>query len=194
VRSAKSDALDEPRLPGASLPRIDLAIDEMDIVRTTKLIGTSLAVASLGLTALVNAAIAGKMDALLGDWDLNIEKSTFEPQPPMKKYTMKVIAAGADHLLIKSDWIEADGTAGHVEYSTAFDGKPISIIDYPFADTVTDTIVNATTWKSVWTKDGKVVERELETISADGKIFRETDQGKDEKGKKFKNHLIFERP
>ena len=194
MRPAKSDALDEPRLPGASLPWIDLAIDEMDILRTVKLIGTSLAVASLGLTALVDTAIAGKMDALLGDWDLNIEKSTFEPQPPMKKYTMKVIAAGADHLLIKSDWIEADGTAGHVEYSTAFDGKPISIIDYPFADTVTDTIVNATTWKSVWTKDGKVVERELETISADGKIFRETDQGKDEKGKKFKNHLIFERP
>jgi hypothetical protein len=194
VRSTKSDALDEPRLPGASLPWIDLAIDEMDILRTIKLIGTSLAVASLGLTALVDTAIAGKMDALLGDWDLNIEKSTFEPQPPMKKYTMKVIAAGADRLLIKSDWIEADGTAGHVEYSTAFDGKPISIIDYPFADTVTDTIVNATTWKSVWTKDGKVVERELETISADGKIFRETDQGKDEKGKKFKNHLIFERP
>lgn len=173
---------------------IDLAIDEMDILRTIKLIGTSLAVASLGLTGLVDTAIAGRMDALLGDWDLNIEKSTFEPQPPMKKYTMKVIAAGADHLLIKSDWIEADGTAGHVEYSTAFDGKPISIIDYPFADTVTDTIVNATTWKSVWTKDGKVVERELETISADGKIFRETDQGKDQKGKKFKNHLIFERP
>jgi hypothetical protein len=194
VRSATSGALDEPQLPGASLPWIDLAIDEMDILRTTKLIATSLAVASLGLMALVDAAIAGKMDALLGDWDLNIEKSTFEPQPPMKKYTMKVIAAGADHLLIKSDWIEADGTAGHVEYSTAFDGKPISIIDYPFADTVTDTIVNATTWKSVWTKDGKVVERELETISADGKIFRETDQGKDEKGKKFKNHLIFERP
>jgi hypothetical protein len=194
VRSTKSDSLDEPRLPGASLPWIDLAIDEMDILRTIKLIGASLAVASLGLTALVDTAIAGKMDALLGDWDLNIEKSTFEPQPPMKKYTMKVIAAGADHLLIKSDWIEADGTAGHVEYSTAFDGKPISIIDYPFADTVTDTIVNATTWKSVWTKDGKVVERELETISADGQIFRETDQGKDEKGKKFKNHLIFERP
>ena len=176
------------------MPWIDLAIDEMDILRTIKLIGTSLAVASLGLTALVDTAIAGKMDALLGDWDLNIEKSPFEPQPPMKKYTMRVIAAGADHLRIKSDWIEADGTAGHVEYSTAFDGKPISIIDYPFADTVTDTIVNATTWKSVWTKNGKVVERELETISADGKIFRETDQGKDEKGKKFKNHLIFERP
>ena len=124
----------------------------------------SLAVAGLGLTALVGVALAGTMDALLGDWDLNIARSKFEPSPPMKKYTMKVIDAGTGRLLIKSDWIEADGTAGHVEYSTAFDGKPISIIDYPLADTVTDTVVNATTWKSVWTKDGKVVEREFETI------------------------------
>ena len=166
----------------------------MDIVRTIKLIGTSLAVAGLGLTALVDPAIAGKMDALLGDWDLNIEKSTFEPRPPMKKYTMKVIAAGADRLLVKSDWIEADGTVGHVEYSTAFDGKPISIIDYPFADTVTDTIVNATTWKSVWTKDGKIVESELQTISADGNTLRDTDEGKGENGKKYRNRLVFDRP
>jgi hypothetical protein len=150
--------------------------------------------ASLGLNVLAGAAFAGKMDALLGDWDLNIAKSTFEPNPPMKKYTMKVIDAGKGHLLIKSDWIDADGTAGHVEYSTSLDGKPISIIDYPIADTVTDTVVSATAWKSVWTKNGKTVEREFETISADGKTFRETDQGKDEKGKKYKNHLVFERP
>jgi len=163
-------------------------------MRTVKLIGTSLAVAGLGLAALVSAAFAGKMDALVGDWNLSIAKSKFDPRPPMKKYTMKVIDAGASHLLIKSDWIEADGTAGHVEYSTAFDGKPISLIDYPIADTVTDTVVNATTWTSVWTKNGQIVERELETISADGKTFRELDQGKDEKGKKYRNHLVFERP
>jgi hypothetical protein len=155
---------------------------------------TSLAIAGFGMTVLVGAAIAGKLDTLLGDWDLNIAKSRFEPSPPMKKYTMKVIDAGANHLLIKSDWIDADGTAGHVEYSTAFDGKPIALIDYPIADFVTDTMINATTWESVWTKNGKVVERELETISADGKIFREIDQGKDENGKSYKNHLVFERP
>jgi hypothetical protein len=166
----------------------------VETVRTIKLLGMSLAVVGLGLTALVGVALAGTMDALLGDWDLNIARSKFEPSPPMKKYTMKVIDAGTGHLLIKSDWIEADGTAGHVEYSTAFDGKPISLIDYPLADTVTDTVVNATTWKSVWTKDGRIVERELETISEDGKTFREIDQGKDEKGRKYKNHLVFERP
>jgi hypothetical protein len=162
-------------------------------VRSVKLIATTLAVVGLGVSA-AGAAFAGNLDVLLGDWDLNIAKSKFVPSPPMKKYTMKVIDAGAGRLLIKSDWIEADGTPGHVEYSTAFDGKPIPLVDYPIADTVTDTLVNATTWKSVWTKDGKIVELELETVSADGKVFRELDQGKDPTGKKFKNHLVFERP
>ena len=194
LRRSASMTLDDPRLPGASLRRIDLRINNLDTVRTVKLIGTSLTVACLGLTAPAGTAFAGKMDALLGNWDLNVAKSKFEPRPPMKKYTMKVINGGVDHLLIKSDWIDADGTVGHVEYSTAFDGKPIPIIDYPIADTVIDTMVNATTWKSVWMKDGKIVERELETISADGKTFREIDQGKNEKGKKYKNHLVFERP
>jgi hypothetical protein len=161
--------------------------------RRVKQVVTALA-ASLGITALAGTAVAGQLDSLLGDWDLNIAKSKFEPSPPMKKYTMKVIDAGEGHLVIKSDWIDSDGTAGHVEYSTAFDGKPISLIDYPIADTVTDTMVNATTWKSVWTKHGKIVERELETVAPNGKVFREIDQGRDEKGRKYKNHLIFERP
>jgi hypothetical protein len=140
-----------------------------EIMRITKQIPTTLAAVSLGIAALTGTAVAGKLDSLLGDWDLNIAKSKFEPSPP-------------------------NGTVGHVEYATAFDGRPISLIDYPIADTVTDTMVNPTTWKSVWTKHGKVVESELETIAADGKVFREIDQGRDEKGRKFKNHLVFERP
>jgi hypothetical protein len=166
----------------------------MEITRIAKQCVPALVAVSLGFTALAGTAVAGKLDSLLGDWDLNIAKSKFEPSPPMKKYTMKVIDAGANHLLIKSDWIDADGTVGHVEYSTAFDGKPISLIDYPIADTVTDTMVNTTTWKSVWTKHGKVVESELETIAADGKVFREIDQGRDKKGRKYRNRLVFERP
>jgi hypothetical protein len=163
-------------------------------VRGQTLIRTSIAVATLGLAVWSNTALAGKMDALLGDWDLNIAKSKFKPNPPMKKYTMKVIDAGEGRLLIKSDWIDADGTVGHVEYSTALDGKPISLIDYPIADTVIDTQVSPTTWKSIWKKDGKTVERELEHISADGKTFREIDEGRDEKGRQYKNYLVFERP
>jgi hypothetical protein len=180
--------------PAQACHALTADLTDRDIVRTAKLIGTSLVLAGVGLTGWVNATFAGNMDTLLGDWDLNVAKSKFEPSPPMKKYTMKVIDAGKGHLLIKSDWLDSDGTAGHVEYATALDGTPISIIDYPIADTVTDTMVNANTWKSVWTKNGKIVEREFETISADGKTFRELDEGRDEKGKRFKNRLVFERP
>jgi hypothetical protein len=92
--------------------------------------GTAIAVAAIAIAAWSGTAFAGKMDALLGDWDLNIAKSKFKPNPPMKKYTMKVIDAG----------------------------------------------------------EGR------QHISEDGKTFREMDEGKDEKGKQFKNHLLFERP
>ena len=165
-----------------------------DIVRIEKLTGTSLAVACLGLTVLAGAAFAGNLDTLLGDWDLNIVKSKFEPQPPMKKYTMRVINAGTGHLLIKSDWI-GRLTALPVTWSTppAIDGKPISLIDYPLADTVTDTMVNTTTWKSVWTKDGKIVEREVQTISRGWQdAARHGLKVKIKHGRKFKNRLVFE--
>jgi hypothetical protein len=163
-------------------------------VRMRSLMVASVAVSALGFTAWSGTALAGNLDALLGDWDLNISKSKFNPNPPMKKYTMKVIDAGKGRLLIKRDWIEADGTVGHVEYSTALDGKPIPIIDYPIADTVIDTMVNPTTWKSIWMKDGKIVESEVEHISTDGMTFRETDEGMDDKGRRYRNQLVFERP
>ncbi len=163
-------------------------------MRVQAWIRMSIAIAALFLTTWAGTAFAGKLDSLLGDWDLNTARSKFEPNPPLKKYTMKVIDAGEGRLLIKSDWIDADGKVGHVEYSTALDGKPVSIIDCPIADTVTDRMVNPTTWKSVWKKRGKVVEREFQHISADGKTFREIDEGKDEKGRPYKNHLVFERP
>jgi hypothetical protein len=54
----------------------------MKPARFIKLNGISLAVAGLGVTALVSTAFAGKLDALVGDWDLNIAKSKFEPSPP----------------------------------------------------------------------------------------------------------------
>jgi hypothetical protein len=59
-------------------------------------------------------------------------------------------------------------------------------------DTVKATKVNATTWKLVFTKNGKVVERETETISADGKTIRDTDQGTED-GKPYNDRLVFDK-
>jgi hypothetical protein len=66
-----ADALTIRDYPVQAYDALILRLANMDTVRTVKLITTSLAFASLGLTALVSAAFAGKMDALVGDWDLN---------------------------------------------------------------------------------------------------------------------------
>jgi len=58
---------------------------------------------------------------------------------------------------------------------------------------VTDTMLNSTTLKSVWTKHGKTVESDVPTIFADGKTLRDTDEGQDETGKSYNNRLVFER-
>jgi hypothetical protein len=77
--------------------------------------------------------------------------------------------------------------------STARDGRPVSIHDYPAADPMTDTMLNSTTLKSVWTEHGRIVESEVQTIFADGKTLRDTDEGQDETGTSYNNRLVFER-
>jgi hypothetical protein len=61
-----------------------VAIPRLLRMRIQKFLGTCAAVAAFGLS-FAHAALGGPMDALLGDWDLNLAKSSFEPSPPMKK-------------------------------------------------------------------------------------------------------------
>ena len=65
-----------------------------------------------GLTGLAGWAFAGKMESLVGDWDLDIENSKFEPREPMKKYTMKVINAGKGRLLTHAQLAPAPASGG----------------------------------------------------------------------------------
>jgi hypothetical protein len=183
--------LAEPTLVTA-LADTPVVLNQGRRMKQTNRIGISLAVAVFAIAA-SSASLANNMDAVVGDWTLNVSKSHFNPAPAMKKFTIKVTKAGEDHYLVKGDWIEADGSAGHIEYTSAFDGKPVPTTGYPAVDTVKATRVNATTWKLVFTKNGKVVEREVETISADGKTIRDMDQGKEENGKSYNDRLVFDK-
>jgi hypothetical protein len=162
------------------------------LMKQTKHIGILLVAAVFAIAA-SSTTLADNMDAVVGDWTLNVAKSHFNPAPAMKKFTMNLTKAGEDRYFVKADWIEADGASGHIEYSSAFDGKPTPATGYAAVDTVKATKINATTWKLVFTKNGKVVERVVETISADGKTIRDTDQGKEENGKSYNDRLVFDK-
>ena len=64
---------------------------------------------------------------------------------------------------------------------------------YAAVDSVKVTKLTAKSLKAVFTKDGKVVERETQTLSADGKTVRDLDTGRDENGKPFAGHRVLPR-
>ncbi len=159
----------------------------------TMSVKTRIAIVALGLSGLAGSCMAAKMDAIVGDWKLNAAKSKFDPAPGMQKFEGKITAGGDGTYTYKSEWVEGDGTPGHLEYTSALDGKAVPVTGYEAVDSVKVTKVNATTLKAVFTRNGKVVERETQTLSADGKSVQDLDTGKDEKGKPFTDHLVLDK-
>ena len=84
---------------------------------------TRIAIVALGLCGLAGTCLAAKMDAIVGDWKLDAAKSTFKPSPGMQKFESKVTAAGDGTYTYAAEWVEGDGTPGHLTYTTALDGK-----------------------------------------------------------------------
>lgn len=129
----------------------------------------------------------------VGSWGLNVYKSKFEGLPPLKSETWAVTAEQGGLLRMVIDWVESDGTPGHVDYMTACDGKVRPIFGSADFDAVKYEQLGPREFRSVLLKENKVIEREHYVVSADSNIWWDTDSGYDEHGKPWTLHLIFER-
>jgi hypothetical protein len=144
--------------------------------------------AMLGGTVFAQAA-----DPQVGDWKLNVQKSSFSPGPLPKSGTTKIEAAGAGAKLIV-DQTMADGSARRWGFTANYDGKDVPITgNNPDADTVARTRVNANTVETVSKKAGKVVITQQSTVSADGKTRTVTTKGVNAAGKPVNNIAVYER-
>jgi len=153
----------------------------------------SAAVVGLFTVALAGTALAQAADPQIGNWKLNVAKSTFSPGPAPKGGTTKIEAAGAGAKLIV-DQTSADGTARHWEFTANYDGKDVPIVgNNPDADTAARTRVNANTVETISKKAGKVVTTQQSTVSADGKTRTVTTKGVNAAGKPVNNVAVYER-
>ena len=161
--------------------------------RSSITFATLLAVtAAAALTMVSRASYADTPNAFVGTWVLNVSKSTFDPPPPLKSNTVTVTQAPGGGVHTTVDIVEADGTAQHVEYTTALDGKAVPLTGYPDADSIIVTQVNARTIKDVFLKAGKTVEKGTFTVSKSGKTMRGPLSGT-EGNVHWKYHYVFER-
>ena len=153
----------------------------------------SAAVVGVFTVALAGTALAQAADPQIGNWKLNVAKSTFSPGPAPKGGTTKIEAAGAGAKLTV-DQTTADGTERHWEFTANYDGKDVPIVgNNPDADTVARTRVNANTVETIAKKAGKVVTTQQSTVSADGKTRTVTTKGVNAAGKPVNNVAVYER-
>jgi hypothetical protein len=130
---------------------------------TLGLILATAAIAIIGLPAHAS-------DPLAGTWELNLEKSKFNPGPPPKSQTRTYEVTGQQVRMIMKT-IDAKGNEIVHQFSAMRDGK-----DYPFegwaiADTISLTPVDTFTMTVKQKKAGEVVVTGTNVISKDGKTM-----------------------
>jgi hypothetical protein len=148
--------------------------------------------AAAALTMISLAAAAESPDPFVGTWVLNIAKSTFDPGPPLKSNTTKITDAGNGALHQVVDYVEGDGTATHLEFTSALDGKEVPLTGGNEADTVIVTRPQPRTAKYVFKKAGKWTESGRFVVSKSGKTMTGSLHGI-ESGAAWKYHYVLDR-
>jgi hypothetical protein len=158
-------------------------------VRLTRRLPIMLAMCLLSVLPSVGSA---QDDPHVGLWELNLEKSTFDPGPPPRRQTLWYKAEGKG-LTALLQGIDAAGKPISLDPSNltiTFDGK-----DHPTAQANYDS--------SVWTrisanqyvvnrkKAGKVVLTSTNIVSDDGKTMTITTKGVGEDGRPINNVRVY---
>jgi hypothetical protein len=148
------------------------------------------AVAALAMISVASSADTAK--AFVGTWVLSVTKSAFAP-PPLKSQTITVTQTteSATHVTIAT--VYADGSSDQFEYTSANDGKAVSITGVNYIDSVTSTLLNPKLVKSVFTKAGKTYSTSTFAVSKSGKIMQGPLSGPNADGSVWKDHLVYAR-
>lgn len=113
---------------------------------------------SLLTAGVLLAGNAAPYDPWVGTWTLDLQRSKFAagfPKPASQ--TIVVEFSGEAAVKFSSDTVEADGKKTHIEFVTAYDGKPTTLKGSPLADTVAVTQPRPHYRTYIYSKGGNVV-------------------------------------
>ena len=139
------------------------------------------------------AAPAADANPHVGNWTLDVAKSTYTPGPAPKSQTLKIDAWGDDGLTYAADGVGADGKPTHAEFQAKFDGKDYEFKGNPDAETLSYKKIDANTLEATLKRKGEAVITANVVVSADGKTRTVTQTGKDAKGKELKIVSVYEK-
>jgi hypothetical protein len=153
---------------------------------TSVALGTVLAVSGI-----VHVA-AQAADPLVGEWELNIAKSTYNPGPAPKSETRTYVVAGQDiNATLKG--VDADGKPTSGQWTVNYDGKDRPATGSPDLDALSLKRIDAFTTEFALKRAGKVVSTGTRVISKDGKLMTIATKGTNAKGQAFHNVEVFDK-
>jgi hypothetical protein len=152
-------------------------------------LSTAALVAALFLTA---EAAQGK-DPLAGDWQLNVEKSTFRgaPGPKGQLRSYRISDDGLEKLTARG--VSAEKKPTLVRYEARYDGKDYDMTGSLGGNKISLRRIDAYTTESTQKREGKPSVVAHRKVSADGKTLTVTSKGSLPDGQTIDAVMIFER-
>jgi len=149
--------------------------------------------AKLFIGATITVIGAFGADNSLGNWKLNLEKSTYNPGPPAVKSLTAARQASEQGVSSVSTGELANGDSINSSYTAKYDGKDYPVTGAPW-DTVAIKQVDANTFTSASKKTGGTYNATSRTeISKDGNIMTVASKGTNAEGKAFDNLLVYDK-
>jgi hypothetical protein len=136
------------------------------------------------------AAAADAPPPFVGNWKLDLARSTFDPGPPPRSQTERNEAVEGGQRQV-ADLVDAEGNLRHTEYTARFDGKDYPITGNPRADTIWLKKIDDRTVDWGWKKGGELVLSGRTVYSPDGKTRTITSGGTNSKGQKVRNTTVW---
>lgn len=136
--------------------------------------------------------MAQTKDPLVGNWILNVTRSTFAGPPPVKRTMMFTMVPNGIKQTITTTTAGQANITYHLVYTAQFDGQ-----DYPAdvasaLDTVSLKRIDTRTVERIGKVKGRIVQTETYSVSPDGRMLTVAQEGKND-GAPFKSSQLFER-
>ena len=153
----------------------------------TALLAVTIAVAS----PLLASPPDGK-DPLVGTWQLNLDKSTFDPGPGPKGQ-MRIYSHQGDTEKLTARGVGADGKPTLVQYTARYDGKDYAITGSTGGDLISLHRIDEYTTESTQKRGGKPVIVATRTVSRDGKMLTVLTKGTAPSGQTLNHRMVFDK-
>ncbi len=144
--------------------------------------------------AALTPVVFAQGDPHVGTWELNLEKSTFNPGPPPRRQTLwyKAEGRGLTALLQGVDAAGRPINPDPSNFAINFDGKdhPTAYANY---DSSAWTRISANKYVVNRKRAGKVVLTSTNVVSDDGKTMTITTKGVDEDGRPINNVRVYDK-